>query len=287
MARKRLRRPATARQGPVRNPVVRGSADALRSLVDGGVDAARDVTEASSATMQGAVEDTVATAYALSEQLMNRGYSAAGLYSRSTGDPTMSDASFRDAGPYARPGSGRPGSDRGSGPWGSGGPMGMWMEPWLQMMRMWTDSLYMLSSSANPMNPMNPLSSAMGMGGNPGVSVEVQSLRPTRVTLDLAPGADFEQLSVGPLTALSDPSADMLEGVSISARPGQYSVHIEVSDLQAPGVYVGTVEGSRHRVLGELRVEVIGSAKKPRKKAAAKRKSAPAKKGGRRPSKKS
>jgi hypothetical protein len=264
--------------------MVRGSADAFRNLMGGGVEAAREATDASSSAIQGAVENTVATAYALSDQLMNRGYWAAGLYSRSTGGPTMSSNPYRGEGRYppdARPGGGPPGSESGADPWGSRALWGFWTEPWMQLMRMWTDSLYMLSSSANPMNPMNPLASAMGVGGNPGVSIEVQSARPVRVTLDLAPRSDFETLSVGPLVLASDPSSDTLDEVSVSARPGQYSVHVQVSDQHAPGLYIGSVESAPRRVLGELRVEIIGAAKKPAaKKKAARKKAAraPAKK---------
>ena len=267
MARKRVRREPPARRGPVRNAVVRSSGDLLRSTVDGGVEAVRESAQASSAAVQGAVENTVATAYALSDQMMTRGYSAASLYSRSDGDPTMSDSGFRGPGgegrfgPFGRQYGAGPGADRGSDPFGARGPMSFWMEPWLQMMRFWTDSLYMMSSTANP---MNPISSVMGMGGNPGMSVEVQSVRPARVTLDLAPGADFEQLSVAPLVLEGAPEADTLDGVTVSARPGQYGVRVEVEDTQAPGMYVGAVEGPGRRPLGEVRVEIIGAAKKRR-----------------------
>lgn len=275
MAGDRLRRPALDRQGPVRNSVMRGATPA-GSRQDNGVQPGGRSHRPAPGTLQGAVEKTVAAAYALSDQLMHRGYSAASHYSRPFGGPNMSDPHHRGprdgwSSPFSPPPGGRPGSEGGSGPWDARGPMGVWMEPWLQMMRLWTDSLYAMSGSTNPMATWG---SGAGRSTSPGTSVQVQSIRPTRVTMDLAPGADLEELVVGPLHLSGDAEATTLHGVTLSSRPGQYTVELDVSDDQAPGVYVATVENRWRRPLGELRVEITGEASK----AAGKKRKSPAKK---------
>jgi hypothetical protein len=281
MASERLRRRAPDRRGPVRNSVLRGP-DRFRDPMDDGMQPTGESPRAYPGTVQGAVEKTVAAAYALSDQLMQRGYSAASHYSRPFGDPTMSD--HRHRGPpssYPPPPGGRAGPEGGSGPWDPRGPMGLWMEPWLQMMRLWTDSLYALSSSGGPMASRG---AAGGGRGNPAMSVQVQSARPARVTMDLAPGSDFEELTVNPLRLSGGPDAETLDGVSLSSRPGQYTIDVKVSDEQAPGAYVGTVENRWRRPLGELRIEIEGDATaKPKKtgsRAGKKSGSGAAKKGG-------
>lgn len=159
----------------------------------------------------------------------------------------MSDPqSYRD-GPY-RP---WPGA---FAPWT---PWTLMMEPWLQCLRLWSDGLAMWGGRGGS---ANPLSSLMGMGGHPGVSVEVTSARATGVTLDLAPGADFQTLRVGRLRKTTDSDTDALEGVEIIARPGLYTVRLEVPDTQAPGLYVAPVENQWGQALGDLRVEIKGAA---------------------------
>jgi hypothetical protein len=226
-------------------------------VVEAGLDAARNT-----------VEGTVAAAYAVIDQYMSRGYAAASNHQRRNGADPMSNPDDRhDSRSRPYPGAGDP-----LGIWGA---WNMWMEPWMQAMRFWTDSM---NAPGGPGARMNPYASMMSMGGTPGMSVQVKSSRETTVTLDLAPGSDFQHLHVDHLYHSKDHDQAPLEGVRVDARPGHYTVRLEVSDEQAPGVYVGSVYGAMHQTLGELCVEIVGDVVPPSSGASKKRGKA---KGGR------
>ena len=135
----------------------------------------------------------------------------------------------------------------------------------MQMTRMWTEGLNRFSGPTGTTNPGAP---AVDTGENLGVCIQVQSTRPTTVVLDLAAGADAQHLTVGPLCNAGD-SRVTLDGVELVSQLGRYSVQLNVSDFQEPGVYVGAVEDAHRGPLGEVTVVITGVAKK-RKRASAK-----------------
>lgn len=159
------------------------------------------------------------------------------------------------------------GPSRGPYPPGPGGPsspwdpwnVGMWMEPWMQMFRMWTDGLSAMTPAAMapwvPGVPHGPRDTTAEIG----VSVQVQSRRPARVTLKMDGSADARYVSVGPLAKQGQPS-ETLTGVRLISRPDHCLVQVSVPDVQAPGVYVGTVEDRQRRAVGELSVSITGDA---------------------------
>ena len=141
MAKKRVTRDEVVRQGPIRIRAVQASTKFVQDIVDNGADG---TPQTPLAAVQGAVESTVATAYTVIEQYMSRGHSAASLHYGSNGDSAMSDSRFPGAGPtWPPPNSGSSGGAPGPGfgspedPWG----VDMWMEPWMQMMRMWAEGM--------------------------------------------------------------------------------------------------------------------------------------------------
>ena len=261
MATNRLRRQPASRRGPIRNRVVPSFEDPRSSVFGAGLEVARVSAEAA----RSSVESTVAAAYAVIDQYMNRGYAAASNHQRFNGGAPMTGPDTSNNG-WSRSNPGM------TDPWGVWSAWNMWMEPWMQAMRFWTDGMNM---ATRPANPMNPLSSMMAMGGNPGMSLHVQSSRATTVTLDLAPGSDFQQLHVDKLYHTTDQKPAPLDGVVIDARPGLYAVRLEVSDAQPPGVYVGAVRGPQNQPVGDLCVEIVGdpvvaTSREPKRQAARK-----------------
>ncbi len=236
------------------------------------MDAARQTAYSSTAAVQGVVEDTVATAYTVIDRYMNRGYAAAGHQYRANGGYPMSDTQPRSPGaapPSSFGGPGGPGaappSSTGSlwgwpGVPGAWGAMNPWMGPWLQMMRMWTDTMTAVAGPAAQgwAAQLNPWASAWGAGsGAAKVSVEVQSKKAVEVTVDLHPGAEMQRLRVGPLKAPGGGAdAPAIEGVELETRPGHVTARVRVDDEQPSGSYVGTVEDDQGQSRGEVHVRV-------------------------------
>src|SRR5262249_16748198 len=122
MASRRITRDEPERTGPNRNngSATRGPASAMGAVFDEGMATAVRMAESAGATMQDAVERGVDTAYTVIEDYMRRGQQAAGRYrDRTQGERAMNGDNYSNG--Y--------------------GPMGAMMEPWMQAMRMWTQTM--------------------------------------------------------------------------------------------------------------------------------------------------
>lgn len=226
----------------------------FQQMMGSGLDAARQAAYASNAAMQGAVEQTVATAYTVIDQYMNRGYDAASLRHRTNGDRPMNDQSKHD--PRGAPPLGM------GGPWGAGNPL---MESWIQMMRLWSTSMMGFAGPAGQdwMGQM----AGWGMAAPTQVSVQVASKRATLVTVELRPGADRQRLEVGPAKHIDDPATAVLEGVEIDGTPWQVTVRVKVADKQPAGRYVAPIRDDRGYECGHVHLDITDAPpKSPKKK---------------------
>jgi len=248
--KRRLSREEPARTGPLRNPVARQipSMPDTGAVVSEGLQTARRVVEATSASMKGAVERGVETAYMVIEEYMSRGREAA--MNRINGDRPMSEKDpYGSAGPWMDP-------------WAAMAPM---MAPWIQMMRMWADTMSRMGwpGSAWP-NPVAP----GGPGARPGgsaVSVQVTSTRPARVTVALTPGSEGLPLTASPLEYAGAGDAEPLENVVVETLPGDVRVSLTVPDAQPAGRYAAGLHDASGFRRGELTVEIEDVKKRARR----------------------
>lgn len=222
--------------------------------IDRSLEAARLVVDAVDATARGAVERGVETAYAVIDEYMRRGRAAASQRRNSNSAYT---ATF--GGSVQQPGGGYPGGSSGggagganSGPWGnaSNNPL---LAPWLQMMRLWTDSMmaFMPTGGANPF--------AMWTGAvqpRPAIAVRTSSQLPVEVTVNLDAGAEWFLLRADPLVNAENPNSSNIAAPSITCEPGRVSVSVAVPSIQALGRYTATIRDSSGIRRGELCVSV-------------------------------
>ena len=253
---KRRTRDVPAQNAPIRNPVVgaangsggastNGAPRPVSDVLSQGLDAARFVVDAATAPMRGAVERGVESAYMVIEEYMLRGRQAAARFQqRRAGSEDMSDE--------------RPYGAGSAGPWG---PMGPLVGTWMQMMRMWTDSMspFIPGGSAMATDWMNQFAPAMaGVWGAGRVrqSVVVSASCPTEVALDIDPGAEAMPLRVEPLAPMEAAGGPPLAGVGIECSAGRIQVRVTVPDDQPAGTYRGAVTDAGGNRRGELRVEL-------------------------------
>jgi hypothetical protein len=252
----RVKRQEPERTGPIRNPAVSASRERatnsngaggagfnIGAAVDESLKTARRIVETSNATIQGAVERGVETAYMVIEEYMLRGQRAAGRHKdRSNGEQPMND---------------KPPFGGGPGPFGPFTPM---MAPWVQMMRLWTDTMWAFTGQtggADWMNQFMPGMAAWTGGANRCVvSVQVSSQQPAEVTVDLQPGADNLNLTAAPLIHSEDQDVPPLLGTAISCESGHVRVRVTVPNDQPPGSYAGALQDAAGFKRGELRVEI-------------------------------
>ena len=276
-ASKRVKREAPVRRGPIRNraipvdaPHTAGGAYTMGAVVDESVKTAMRAVEAADATVRGAVERGVDTAYMVIEEYMLRGRQAAGRnHQRRNGGREMNE-------------------DRQSGGGYGGGAAGPWntinpfMAPWMQMMRMWTDNMAAFIPGANGasdwMSQFIPGAAAWG-AARPTVSVHVASPRPVEVSANVDAGADYAVLSVEPLVHTGG-RGDVLTGITAECTPGRIRLVVNVSAGQATGHYTGSLVDSNGNKRGTVQVDVLaardasrpaGARKAARKKATRKR----------------
>jgi hypothetical protein len=253
-----LKRDAPARSGPIRNKAVATPAASSRTgdsgltvgaIVDESVKNAMRAVEAADATVRGAVERGVDTAYTVIEEYMLRGRQAAGRnHERRNGRHEMNDE--RHGGSNASNGG------FGAGPWGAMNPMAVWM----QMMRAWTDSMSSMIPGANGlasdwMSQFMP-GAAMwgGSSARASISVQVSSQYPVEVKADLDSGAEYSMLTAEPLKMRSDEDATL--AVTLKCTPGLVRIGVTVPNGQAGGRYTGAVNDASGAKRGEITVDI-------------------------------
>ncbi|MEO8333499.1 MAG: hypothetical protein ABI664_00905 [bacterium] len=278
-----MKRDAPARSGPIRNKAVpapmaspSGSAAGFTvgGIVDESVKSAMRAVEAADATVRGAVERGVDTAYMVIEEYMLRGRQAAGRnHERRNGRSEMNDE--RQGGNSYSNGA------YGGGPWGATNPM---MAPWMQMMRLWTESMSSLMPGPNPMATATDFMTQFMPGGamwggasaaRASVSVQVSSPYPVEVKADIDAGAEYSMLTAEPLTLTGD--ADVTLAVTLKCSPGLVRIGVTVPSGQAAGRYTGAVTDANGLRKGEISVDVEAPAARTQPPATKRRKRSTAK----------
>jgi len=267
-----------ARSGPIRNKAVPASLHSTRDaglsvggIVDESVKTAMRAVEAADATVRGAVERGVDTAYMVIEEYMLRGRQAAGRnHERRNGRHEMNDE---------RQGSSGSANGAFGGPWAAMNPM---MGPWMQMMRMWTDSMTSFMPGANGIAsewmsqfmPGAPMWGGMG-ASRACVAVQVASPYPVEVKADFDSGAEYSVLTADALELAGGGETSL--AATLTCSPGLVKIGITVPEGQAGGRYSGAVKDASGIKRGEITVDVDAPAARARpaaKKRASKRRSA-------------
>lgn len=219
-------------------------------IVDESVKSAMRAVEAADATVRGAVERGVDTAYMVIEEYMLRGRQAAGRnHERRNGRHEMNEE---------RQGASNTSNGGFGGAWGAMNPM---MAPWMQMMRMWTESMSSFMPGANGMGAdlMGQFmpGSAMWMGAaaaRASISVQVTSPYPVEVKADFDTGAEYSMLTAEPLKVTGHGDATLV--VALRCAPGLVRVGVTVPSGQAAGRYIGAVTDANGLRKGEITVDV-------------------------------
>jgi hypothetical protein len=143
-----------------------------------------------------------------------------------------------------------------------GGPGGQWnqnplMAPWLQMMRLWTDSM-MAFVPGGAAYPFGPWSGAGPQSGSERtiISVQTVSQTPIEVTLNVDPDLDNAKLTADPLMNAGNVNAPPIASTSLISEPGRIRVRVTVPNDQPAGHYRGAVRDGTGRQRGELSVDV-------------------------------
>lgn len=252
--RKRLKREAPPRSAPIRNSVTGALRDstsssiplALSDAVDQSLKAAERLTATADATMKGAVERGVDTAYMVIEEYMRRGQEAASRFRQRNGGgrSDMNDDQQR------------------FGPFGNAsGPMGPIIAPWVQAMRMWTDAMATFAAGGGPtVELMNRFLAGFAVA-RPKISVEVSSEYPTEVIVALDPGAELTKLTAEPLVHAEDKNAPPLAATVIDCASDIVRIRLTVPNDQPAGQYRGAIKDPAGIKRGELVAQVKGSPK--------------------------
>jgi hypothetical protein len=259
--RNRLKREAPARRAPIRNKAVPAHDAALSvgGIVDESVKTAMRAVEAGNATVRGAVERGVDTAYMVIEEYMLRGRQAAGRnHERRNGRHEMNDERQSGNGPsngaYA------------GGPWAAMNPM---MAPMMQMMRMWTDTMSSFMPGANGIATdwMNQFMPGAAMWGGTAsaracVAVQVSSPYPVEVKADFDSGAEYSMLTAEPLKLVG--AAEGSLAVTLKCSPGLVKIGVSVPAGQVGGRYSGAVNDASGVKRGEIVVDIEAAVAKTR-----------------------
>jgi hypothetical protein len=148
---------------------------AVDGVVTEGLKAARSVAEAADATVKGAVERGVETAYRVFEEYMRRGQIAA----ESQNDLSNGRNGMTNYRQYP-------------GPWD---PTMSLMAPWWQLMQMWASGVAaFVPGGAALTNAFDPWWGRPAPGPRARLAVLVKSKSHAEVTVDLHPGAECHQL---------------------------------------------------------------------------------------------
>jgi hypothetical protein len=271
-----LKRHLPKRYGPIRNkalpvaPVAsgpshtRGPGYTVGAIVDESVKTAMRAVEAADATVRGAVERGVDTAYTVIEEYMLRGRQAAGRnHGSRNGRNDMNDerqnggasSGYQSGGYNGGVSTGYQTGGYSGGPWNAFNPM---MAPWIQLMRMWTDNMAAFMPPGMSMDWMNqfmPGGSAWGVpSGRASVSVGLASERPVEVKADIDAGAEYLKLTAEPLT-VGDSNGVPLHA-HLECTPGHVSVRLTIPPTQPAGRYVGAVHDAAGVKRGQIIVDV-------------------------------
>ena len=227
------------------------------AVIDGNIKTVFRVVEVADATVRGAVERGVETAYMVIEEYMLRGQQSAGQHHARKGGEMNGDRSYGNGG----------GAGWSGGGWGAGNPM---LAPWMQMMRVWSDAVSQFvpggAMGAEWMNQFVPGMCPPAPGaGRAKVSVHIASAQPAEVTVDLQPGAEFMDLTLEPLVHADREAAPSLNAADIVTRQGHIRVRITVPSDQPHGRYSGAIHDSAGVPRGELIVEIEAARAKTRR----------------------
>jgi len=224
----RLTRVAPEGSGPIRNPLLNA-----RPRAGSGPGSPPD------ASLRGALECAVQTAYAVIDEYMQRGYEAARhSQDRQNGTGHMNSE--------------RPNYGNLFNPWG---PMTPLMEQWSAAVRAWTDAWSAFLPGGRPGAWPSQAWTAAATGyaagtPTPPVSVEVASLRPTEVTVQLKPGASLTDLVADSFVP------PLLKGVSVQNKAGRIQVRVSVANEQPAGRYNGVIRAAGGSIVGDLTVVI-------------------------------
>jgi hypothetical protein len=253
----RKKREPPVQTGPIRNRINAGrpaspsrSGYTIGAAIDDSIDTARRIVETADATVMGAVERGVATAYTVIDEYMIRGQQAARRYQQ--GNPRSDDMSDG-----RQNGNGRQFDAWSSMPWDQ---MSAMMAPWMPMMRMWQDSMSAFTQGtpmADWMNALNPQAMmAMARGGRVRIGVQIASDTPASVVVELDPGAERMNLSADALKHATDRDAPSIAATSIECSEGIARVRVTVPTDQPAGSYRGRIVDDAGAVRGNLTVDL-------------------------------
>lgn len=246
--KKRIKRDVPPRAAPVRNRATGARGSAARAaddgftvgtVVDEGLRTAFRAVQANDATIRGAVERGVDTAYTVIEEYMLRGRQAAGRHhERKNGSSDMGDDRN-----YRRNG------------WTNGGDYPPLLEPWMQIMRIWTDSMsaFMPGAAGFP-NPFAPRSAPSGAKAT--VSVQVASRQPAEVVVDIDPGYERATLTAEPLLHIERALGARIIDFTVECRDGHVRVHLSAADNQPGGLYEADLRDADGVRRGTVRVDI-------------------------------
>jgi hypothetical protein len=193
--------------------------------------------------LRDALECGVQTAYAVIDEYMQRGYQAARLNQ----NPPNSKGNMSND---------RPNFGNFSNPWG---PMAPLMEQWSAAFRAWTDAMSAFVPGSRPGAWPGQTWTAGAAGysaaaPSPAVSVEVSSLRPTEVTVNLKPTCDLTGLVADSFVP------HLLKTVSITQKGTCVRVSVHVAREQLAGRYSGVIRSADGSIAGDLTIVISESA---------------------------
>jgi hypothetical protein len=145
--------------------------------------------------------------------------------------------------------------------YGSWGPMTPLMDQWTAAIKTWTDawSSFMPGGRQGfwPMPPWMPQAPASGFpaaGAPAPISVEVSSLRPTQVTVNLKPGTGLMELAADSF------SPPLRRNVTLQPRSGVLQVRVSVAPDQPTGRYNGVIRAADGSVAGDISIVISDTA---------------------------
>ncbi len=235
------------RAGGAHTDGARDAADGFTvgTVVDEGLRTAFRAVQANDATIRGAVERGVDTAYTVIEEYMLRGRQAAGRHhERTHGSDDMSDDRN-----YRRTG------------WPAGGDLPPLLEPWMQMMRLWTESMSsFIPGGAGFPNPFAPRGAPSGSAAaRVTVAVQVSSKQPAEVAVDIDAGYERAPLSTDAMLHVDRTMGARIADFAVECRDGHVRVRLAVPDTQSPGCYEATLRDTEGARRGAVRVDIEGA----------------------------
>lgn len=213
----------------------------MENLVSGSVRDAQRVAEAAAEPLLGAAERGVKTGYAILEDVMARGRDAARRFE----PPSSSTA----------------GSTGERWPWWNMGPMAPvmtpMMGPWINLMKMWGDSVAAFVPGGAPAIGQ-VMDNVAGMArGTSRFKVTVLAQGGATVAASLEAVAPGVTLGTTPLNPAPGTAGPAISDWTASATPDGIALTITVPDGQPKGTYVGTVTDTGGVRRGEVTLEFV------------------------------